>query len=159
MSVEIRPLRDEPTDIEIGVELVREYVVATAQETGQDIAVILTLIPELADFAARYLRGGAFLIARSGGQVDGGVGVTPGAGGTCEMNRLWMRPASRRTGLGRALCLASMEAARDLGFRRMTLDVVPTRTHAIALYRSLGFVAATPMHTYPFDMIPLGRDL
>jgi ribosomal protein S18 acetylase RimI-like enzyme len=41
----------------------------------------------------------------------------------------------------------------------VTLDVVPTRTHAVALYRSLGFVDAEPIHEYPFAMVPLGRDL
>ncbi len=41
----------------------------------------------------------------------------------------------------------------------MFLDVVPERTAAIALYRSLGFVDAPPLHDYPFPMVPLGRDL
>jgi carbonic anhydrase len=122
-------------------------------------AVILTLIPELHDFTGHYLRAGAFLVAVSAGSVGGGVGVTPGADGICEMNRLWIRPGFRRNGLGRTLCEAAMDAARDLGFRRMTLDVVPARMHAIALYRSLGFADAPPAHDYPFEMVPLGRDL
>jgi ribosomal protein S18 acetylase RimI-like enzyme len=75
------------------------------------------------------------------------------------MNRLWIRPAARRSGLGRALCEASMETARDLGFRRMALDVVPGRTNAIALYRSLGFVETAPAHVYPFAMVFLARVL
>jgi ribosomal protein S18 acetylase RimI-like enzyme len=156
---EIRGLRDEPADIELGTTLVREYVVATAQETGHDVEVILTLISELHDFAGHYLHGGAFLVAETDGQVEGGVGVTPGPDGRCEMNRLWTRPGFRRTGLGRALGAASMDAARDLGFRRMTLDVVPERIHAIALYRSLGFGDAAPIHEYPFAMVSLARDL
>jgi putative acetyltransferase len=156
---EIRALRDEPADIELGTALVREYVVATAQETGHDVELILTLIPELHDFAGHYLRGGAFLIAETEGDVAGGVGVTPGPFGRCEMNRLWTRPGFRRTGLGRALGAASIDTARDLGFRHMTLDVVPQRIHAVALYRSLGFVDAPPIHDYPFAMVSLARDL
>ena len=155
----IRGLRDEPDDVEIGTTLVREYVVATALETGHDIELILPLVPELHDFAGWYLREGAFLVADSGGTIGGGVGVTPGADGLCEMNRLWIRPGFRRDGLGRALCEESLVAARALGFRRMALDVVPERTGAIALYRSLGFVDAPPLHDYPFAMIPLARDL
>jgi putative acetyltransferase len=155
----IRRLNDEPADIALGTELVHEYVVATALEIGQDVASILPLIPELRDFAGHYLRGGAFLVAHSGEALEGAVGVTPGADGTCEMNRLWIRPGHRRKGLGRALCEASMAAARDLGFRRMILDVVPERTAAIRLYRSLGFVDAPPAHEYLFPMVPLGRDL
>src|SRR3977135_806833 len=145
----IRGLRDEPADVALGTELVREYVVATALETGHDLALILPLIPELHDFAGHYLHRGAFLVAESGETAEGGVGVTPASGGTCEMNRLWTRPGHRSRGLGRALCEASMHAARELGFRRMILDVVPERTRAIALYRSLGFVDAAAAHEYP----------
>jgi len=155
----MRCLRDTPADIALGTELVREYVVATAEETGQDVAVILTLVPELHDFAGRYLNGGAFLVAETDGIPAGCVGVTPGPDGTCEMNRLWIRPAARRAGGGRALCVASMDAARELGFGRMALGVVPGRTNAIALYRSLGFVETAPTHEYPFEMVFLARDL
>ena len=52
-----------------------------------------------------------------------------------------------------------MDAARDLGFGRMALGVVPGRTNAIALYRSLGFVETAPSHEYPFEMVFLARDL
>jgi ribosomal protein S18 acetylase RimI-like enzyme len=155
----IRRLTDAPDDIALGTELVREYVVATAEETGHDVELILPLIRELHDFAGHYLRAGAFLVAESEGSLEGGVGITPGAGGVCEMNRLWTRPGHRRSGLGRTLCEAAMATARDLGFRRMILDVVPERTAAIALYRSLGFVDAPPAHDYPFAMVPLARDL
>jgi ribosomal protein S18 acetylase RimI-like enzyme len=155
----IRRLRDEPADVALGTELVHEYVVATALETGHEVDLILPLIHELHDFAGHYLRGGTFLVAESAGVIEGSVGVTPGSGGTCEMNRLWTRPGHRREGLGRALCEASMAAARDLGFRRMILDVVPERTAAIRLYRSLGFVDAPPLHDYPFEMLPLALDL
>ncbi len=159
VPVAIRRLRNVPDDIRIGTELVREYVVATADETGNDIEVILPLIPELHDFAGHYLQMGAFLVAEADGTLAGGVGVTPGADGECEMNRLWTRPGFRRGGLGRSLGQACLDTARDLGFRRMTLDVVPSRTIAIALYRSLGFVDAPSRHDFPFEMVPLGRDL
>ena len=52
-----------------------------------------------------------------------------------------------------------MELASELGFARMILDVVPIRTKAIALYRSLGFTDAELIHTYEFPMVGLGRDL
>jgi GNAT superfamily N-acetyltransferase len=154
-----RRLTDAPADIALGTELVREYVVATAEEVGQPVDVILTLIPELHDFVGHYLRGGAFLVAENDARVEGAVGVTPGTAGTCEMNRLWVRPEHRRGGAGRALCEAALLAARDLGFQRMLLDVVPERTTAIALYRNLGFTETPPTHDYPFAMVFLGRDL
>ncbi len=159
MSVAIRSLADTTDDVALGSELVREYVVATAHETAQDVDVILALVPDVRDFAGRYLRGGAFLVAESESAIAGCVGVTPGTDGTCEMNRLWIRPHARRLGLGRALCLASMDAARSLGFTRMALDVVPERTVALALYRELGFTDTAPIHEYPFPMVALARSL
>jgi putative acetyltransferase len=156
----MRRLRDTPADIALGTELVREYVVATAEETGHDVELILPLIPELHDFPARYLTsGGAFLVAEEREGAAGAVGVTPLDATTCQMNRLWVRAPFRRRGLARALSEASMDAARELGFARMVLDVVPARTGAIALYEGLGFTPTAPIHEYPFPMAFLARDL
>ena len=82
-----------------------------------------------------------------------------GAGATAVMNRLYVDPAHRRSGLGRALAVAAVDAARAMGYRRMVLDVIPRRTHVIALYRELGFVEVEPFVDYPFEMVFLGRDL
>jgi ribosomal protein S18 acetylase RimI-like enzyme len=110
-----------------------------------DLDVVVPLVPDLQDFAGRYLRGGAYLVAEVDHAVAGAVGITPGRDGGCEMNRLWIRQAFRRAGLARRLCEASLETARNLGFVRMALDVVPERTAAIALYRSLGFTETAPL--------------
>jgi ribosomal protein S18 acetylase RimI-like enzyme len=144
---------------------VREYVVATAEEQagpGRAAALdaILPYIPDWDDFAGRFLHsGGAFVIATVDDALAGCVGVTPLDGDVCEMNRLWVRPAFRSIGLGRQLAVASMDEARRSGFRRMLLDVLPQRSGAIALYRSLGFVDVPASHEYAFPMVFLGRDL
>ena len=41
----------------------------------------------------------------------------------------------------------------------MVLDVIPQRTHVIAMYRALGFGDVAPFVDYPFEMVFLGRDL
>jgi ribosomal protein S18 acetylase RimI-like enzyme len=163
--IALRRLADTPDDVALGQALVREYVVATAEEVSLptapvDADTLKQYIPDWDDFAGRFLRsGGGFVVAEVDDKVAGCVGVTRIDDLLCEMNRLWVREPFREVGVGRALAVGSMELASELGFARMILDVVPIRTKAIALYRSLGFTDAELIHTYEFPMVGLGRDL
>jgi ribosomal protein S18 acetylase RimI-like enzyme len=121
------------------VELLREYEAAIGISLSfQGFEAELAGLPGL--YAPPK---GLMLLARSS-SCDDPVGCValrpvPEIPGSCEMKRLYVRPATRGAGLGRRLALAAMEAASALGYRRMCLDTLPTMVEAQALYRALGF--------------------
>ena len=61
-----------------------------------------------------------------------------------ELARLIVDPDRRRSGQGRALVAALVEAAAAAGLSRCLLRVVPDNAPAIGLYRAAGFAEVDP---------------
>lgn len=97
--------------------------------------------------------GEVFLLAQVDGAVAGcgAVRALPDADqpNACEMKRLYVLPAFRRFGLGRALAEALMQSAREAGFSSMYLDTLSDMAAARELYASLGFQATEPYYYNP----------
>jgi putative acetyltransferase len=113
------------------------------QEYQADIRVDLCFqgfAAELADLPGAYAPpAGRLLLATHGGELVGCIALQAVDAGRCEMKRLYVRPAARALGVGRALVLRILDEARGIGYSQIVLDTLPTMTNAQRLYRQLGF--------------------
>ena len=84
----------------------------------------------------------AYFVAERGGELLGGGGIFPTAGlppDVVELVKLYLLPAARGTGTGKALILKCLEAARAAGYAQLYLETTEELTQAIPLYEKLGF--------------------
>ena len=82
---------------------------------------------------------GTFLVAFEDGQPIGCGGVGRLAETVGELRRMYVLPAHRGKGLGRALLVALENAARDLGYTAMRLETGNEAPEALGLYTSSGY--------------------
>lgn len=70
---------------------------------------------------------------------------------TCELKRLYVRPAFRGRGIAGAMMQRILDDARAIGYTAMLLDTLPFLTSAIRMYRALGFYDIPPYNDSPLD--------
>jgi ribosomal protein S18 acetylase RimI-like enzyme len=146
-------LRRPDTSLELSnaATILREY--------GASLAIDLcfqNFEAELAGLPGDYATpGGRLLLAYVDGELAGCGALRALAdsdyANACEMKRLYVRPAFRRYGLGRALAQALLDEARQAGYSAMLLDTLDAMESARELYASLGFEEIAP---YYFNPIP-----
>jgi len=145
MPVEIAPALS-PTQI----ESIRALFIEYAESLGFSLC-FQGFDKEIAELPGKYAQPqGRLLLGTVGGEVAGCVALRPIAEGVCELKRLYVRPAFRSTGLGRALMDRILAEARGIGYGRMQLDtVVGQMDRAIAMYRRYGFQEFAPTGRHP----------
>ncbi|WP_249010938.1 GNAT family N-acetyltransferase [Conexibacter sp. DBS9H8] len=96
---------------------------------------------------------GVFLVGYRDGEAVCCGGIKTLAPGVCEFKRMYVTPAARGSGVGRALLGALEERARALGFHTARLDTgerqtVAQRLYLSAGYRPMGNFNANPVATF-----------
>lgn len=140
-----------PADFALAEALIREYLEMSLAVLGIS-AGYQGIDDELAGLDVMYgPPRGAALLAWLDGVAVGFVGLRPmGEAGDAELKRMYVRPAARGAGAGRALTLAAVAEAGRLGYRRVVLDTVARLEEASGLYRSVGFVDIPPYRYNPY---------
>ncbi len=131
--------------------LFREY----AAQLGVDLC-FQNFDAELATLPGEYAPPrGALLLALVDGEPAGCGALRPlhdvDYPNACEMKRLYVRPAYRRFGIGRALTQDLLDHGLQAGYSNLLLDTLDDMEAARGLYASLGFEEIPP---YYFNPIP-----
>lgn len=138
-------------------ELLLEYGRFLAAQLNAAQFCFGSLQKEAARLPSFYLeQSGGCLMAHAGGEPAGFIAwralplnVAPAA---WELKRLWVRPAARGLGLGRALMQAALERAIAAGQQFVFLDTAPAAMPtAVRLYFELGFKPCAPYNTNPVE--------
>jgi GNAT superfamily N-acetyltransferase len=94
----------------------------------------------------------------AGLRVDGNL-IAVGRAANFEkwtvITRLFVHPEVRRRGLGKALLIALLHEASNQGATKALLQVDSKNTHAVALYKELGF---TLHHAYKYRLLQPGQE-
>jgi putative acetyltransferase len=118
-------------------ELFREY----AADSAIDLC-FQNFEEELAGLPGAYSPpSGRLFLAHSDGQLAACGALRPFAEGVCEMKRLFVRPAFRGRGIGRALAERLIAEARTIGYHAMRLDTLGAHEAGNCALRGAGIPA------------------
>ncbi|MDP2882518.1 MAG: carbonate dehydratase [Azonexus sp.] len=150
MTVTLRTLTADDRE---ALEQVRQYFRNYAAWLGVDLSY-QNFDQEMASLPGAYIAPqGRLFFAEVDGRPAGCVGVRPlpDSDGVCEMKRLYVAPEERGHGVGAALALKAIKAAKDIGYRKLMIDTLPNMRMAVKLYRELGFTEAPNYYQTPVE--------
>ncbi len=149
-------LHIEQAPSEDQIALARELFLEYAKALSVDLC-FQDFTCELQDLPGKYaLPAGRLLLAYyndagTAERLAGCGALRPLSSEICEMKRLYVRPEFRGHGIGRAITLALISTAREIGYRAMRLDTLPEMREAHKLYEELGFQEIAPYCANPVE--------
>ena len=149
MSLVIRPAWDAKEEIR---QLFSEYtaLLVAGNPAFQHYLDLQDYEREIGHLEEKYGEpAGRLYLAAWDGETAGCVALHPLEGDLAELKRLYVRPAFRGRGIGRALTERIIADARAEGYRTLQLDTQPFLPEAIRLYQKLGFAEMKGYNTSP----------
>jgi len=103
---------------------------------------------DLKDIEQSYFeRGGAFyVLEEEDGSIIASYGLYLIDEQACELRKMYLLNAHRGKGFGKLLLEDALAKARQIGFKKMTLETASVLKEAISLYKSYGFEEFEPEH-------------
>lgn len=92
---------------------------------------------------------GCLLLAFDTGRVAGCGAIQPFDQNSCELKRMYVRPAFRGLGAGRKIADALIANARVAAYESIRLETTIFMQSATAMYESLGFRRCEPYYVIP----------
>jgi putative acetyltransferase len=137
--------RESPDQLEIGALLARADARSSSlypAESRHGLTIAALLEAQTRFFVARQK-------VRAVG--CGGYIVLPAQ--SAELKRLFVDPAARGRGVGRAIVMAAERAAVEEGVETLWLETGVKSIEALSLYRGLGFQECGPFGSYRHDAL------
>ena len=152
----IKNVTKKGEDLNVVILLFKEY----ALELNADLC-FQCFDDELTDPLKKYgVPNGALFLAYYNYEAVACIALQPLSDGSCEMKRLYVKPAFRKYKIGNALVQQLLSTAKILGYTKIKLDTLERLQPAINLYKKHGFVITTAYYVNPLpEVVYMEKDL
>ncbi|MBE2316150.1 GNAT family N-acetyltransferase [Solirubrobacter sp. CPCC 204708] len=146
--------RDDLSAVEA---LLAAYGAAVAERAQREYGLVLAELAPGADLLTEIEplldAPNVLYVAEVDGQASATGALRHLGDGVGEIKRMYVEPAARRRGIGRAVLSALIGDAQRAGLTRLRLETAPWMAEAHGLYASAGFVDHDPYAGREFDGI------
>ncbi len=134
-----------PEDFQLAVGLFKEY----ADQIEVDLS-FQKFDEEMANIEHQYSKPwGVLYLIYYREKLAGCFAIRKFESTICELKRMYLKESVRGSGLGKAMLLQSIEAAKSMQYQKMRLDTLPSMKLAIELYQKVGFYEIDPYRFNP----------
>ena len=136
------------TAYQTAIQLFREY----ASQINVDLS-FQNFDRELEEIEQQYSRpnGVVFIVYDIDKKAVGCFGIRKFADSICELKRMYLKKEVQGMGIGRQLMVKAIEVGKELNYKKMRLDTLPSMEVAIGLYKKMGFYEIEPYRYNPIE--------